>query len=76
MLLYSIRIQLTPGPEVARGRKILYSTYMYSIPYYTYGSTANLLFLGPTALIYISKERHCNEDLRSVGNLLIELVIR
>ena len=26
---------------------------MYSMPYYTYGSTANFLFLGPTALIYI-----------------------
>ena len=24
---------------------------MYSMPYYTYGSTANFLFLGPTALI-------------------------
>ena len=26
---------------------------MYSMPYYTYGSTANFLVLGPTALIYI-----------------------
>ena len=26
---------------------------MYSMPYYTYGSTANFLLLGPTALIYI-----------------------
>ena len=26
---------------------------MYSMPYYTYGSTPNFLFLGPTALIYI-----------------------
>ena len=26
---------------------------MYSMPYYTYAWTANLLFLGPTALIYI-----------------------
>ena len=42
---------------------------MYSMPYYTYGSTANFLFLGPTAHIYyISKEQRCNEDLRSVGN--------
>ena len=26
---------------------------MYSMPYYTYGSTANFLVLGPTTLIYI-----------------------
>ena len=26
--------------------------------------------------IYISKERHCNEDLFDVGNLKIEAVIR
>ena len=26
---------------------------MYSMPYYTYGSTANFVFLEPTALIYI-----------------------
>ena len=45
---------------------------MYSMPYYTYGSTANFLFLGATALIYISKERRCDEDLHSVGNFLIE----
>ena len=44
-----------------------YIVHMYSMPYYTYGSTANLLFLGPTVLIYISKERCCNEDLHSVG---------
>ena len=49
-----------------------YIVHMYSMPYYTYGSTANVLFLGPTALIYnISKERRCNEDLRSVGHFLI-----
>ena len=30
-----------------------YIVHMYSMPYYTYGSTANFLFLGPTALIYI-----------------------
>ena len=29
---------------------------MYSMPYYTYGSTANFLVLEPAALIYISKE--------------------
>ena len=44
--------------------------------YYTYGSTANFLFLGPTVLIYISKDRRCNEDLRGVGILKIERVIR
>ena len=49
---------------------------MYSMPYYTYGSTANFLVLEPTALIYISKERRCNEDQRGVGNVLIEGVIR
>ena len=32
-----------------------YTVHMYSMPYYTYGSTANFLFLGPTALIYIIK---------------------
>ena len=30
-----------------------YIVHMYSMPYYTYGSTANFLFLGPTALRYI-----------------------
>ena len=30
-----------------------YIVHMYSMPYYTYGSTANFLFLGHTALIYI-----------------------
>ena len=44
--------------------------------YYTYGSTANFLFLGPTALIYISKELRCNEDVRGIGNFQIEQVIR
>ena len=29
-----------------------YIAHMYSMPYYTYGSAANFLFLGPTALIY------------------------
>ena len=60
-----------------------YIVHMYSMPYYTYGSIANFLFLGPTALIYIyvriymyvSKERRCNEDLR-VGKFKIEQVIR
>ena len=45
---------------------------MYSMPYYTYGSTANFLFLGPTARLYISKERYCIEDLRGVGKFKIE----
>ena len=30
-----------------------YIVHMYSMPYYTYGSTANFLFLEPTTLIYI-----------------------
>ena len=30
-----------------------YIVHMYSMLYYTYGSTANFLFLGPKALIYI-----------------------
>ena len=29
-----------------------YTVHMYSMPYYTYGSTANFVFLGSTALIY------------------------
>ena len=32
-----------------------YIVHMYSVPYYTYGSTANFLFLEPIALIYIKK---------------------
>ena len=32
-----------------------YIVHMYSMPYYTYGSTTNFLVLGPTALLYISK---------------------
>ena len=56
---------------------LLFSVYgMYSMPYYTYGSTANFLVLGPTALIFISKERRCNEDQRGVGNSKIEREIR
>ena len=51
-----------------------YVVHMYSMPYYTYGSTANFIFLVPTALIYISKERHCDEDLHGVGNFKIEQV--
>ena len=30
-----------------------YIVHMYSTPYYTHGSTANFLFLEPTALIFI-----------------------
>ena len=30
-----------------------YIVHMYSMPYYTYGSTANFLFLEPTVLTYI-----------------------
>ena len=39
-------------PELHVGVKY-YIVHMYSMPYYTYGSTANFLFLEPTALIYI-----------------------
>ena len=54
-----------------------YIVHMYSMPYYTYGSTANFLVLEPTVLIYIiSKERCCNEDQRGVGNLKMGRVIR
>ena len=31
-----------------------YIVHMYSMPYYTYGSTANFLVLEPTALTYIN----------------------
>ena len=55
-----------------RKRKILYIVHMYSMPYYTYGSTASLLILEPTALIYISKEQRCNDDQRGVGNFKIK----
>ena len=49
--------------------------HMYSMPYYTYGSTANFLVLEPKHL-YISKERCYNEDQRGVGKFKIERVIR
>ena len=55
---------------------ITHSSWLMECLYYTYGSTDNFLFLGPTALIYISKERRCNEGLRGVGILKIEQVIR
>ena len=45
---------------------------MYSMSYYTYGSTANFLVLEPTALIFISKEMRSNGDLRGVNLFLIE----
>ena len=48
--------------------------HMYSMPYYSYGSTVNLLFLEPTVLLYISKERRCNEDQRGFGKIFIEQV--
>ena len=55
-----------------------YIVHMYSMPYYTYGSTANFLVSEPTVLIYmyISKERRCDEDLHGVGKFKIEQVIR
>ena len=34
-----------------------YIVLMYNIPYYTYGSIANFLFLEPTVLIYIYIEK-------------------
>ena len=48
--------------------------HMYSMPYYTCGSTANFLVLEPTALIYIyiSKEWLCDEGRHGVGNVKIE----
>ena len=49
---------------------------MYSMPYYTYGSTANFLTLEPTALILYIKRTSCNEDQRGVRNFKIERVIR
>ena len=57
---------------------ITHSSRLMECLYYTYGSTANFLFLGPTALIYIyiSKEWRCNEGLRGFGNVKIERVIR
>ena len=58
-----------------RRRKILHLVHMYSMPYYTYGSTVNFLVLEPTALTNISKERRCDEDLHGVGNFKIEQVI-
>ena len=53
-----------------------YIVHMYSMPYYTYGGTANFFFRAYSTYIYISKEQRCNEDLRGVGNFKIELVIR
>ena len=53
-----------------------YIVHMYSISYYTYGSTANFLVLEPTVLLYISKERRCDEDLYGIGNFKIEQVIK
>ena len=49
---------------------------MYSMPYYTYGSSPNFLVLEPTALIYIiiSKEWRCDKDQHGVGNFNIELI--
>ena len=46
-----------------------YIVHMYSMPYYTHGSTANFFILRAYSA---SKERCCNEDLRGVGNLKIE----
>ena len=61
-----------------RRRKILHSTYVqYAILHLRMVVyTANFLVLEPTALIYILKERRCNEDQRGVRKLKIEPVIR
>ena len=53
LILYSICIQLTPWKLRIGIKYYIVHTVMYSMPYYTYGSTANFLFLEPTALIYI-----------------------
>ena len=45
-IFYSRSVMLCVGVKY-------YIVHMYSMPYYTYGSTANFLFLGPTALICI-----------------------
>ena len=42
-------------PQKLRAGVKYYIVHMYSMPYYTYGSTANFLFLEPTALIYIKR---------------------
>ena len=39
-----------------------YIVHMYSMPYYTYGITANFLFLEPTVLIYIYIKRTVNNS--------------
>ena len=49
LILYSRSVD--PRKLCVGVKKVL----IYSMPYYTYGSTANFLFLGPTALIYIYK---------------------
>ena len=42
-------------PQKLRVGVKYYMVHMYSMPYYTYGSAANNLFLGSTALIYIKR---------------------
>ena len=49
---YSIRSCSVDPRKLHVGVKY-YIVHMYSVPYYTYGSTAHFLFLGPTVLIYI-----------------------
>ena len=48
--------------------------HMYSMPYYTYDSTANFLFLDPTALICIDQKNGAVMRIyvRGVGNFIIE----
>ena len=68
--LKSMRVQLTTGSCAA----CVYIAINYtplSMAYYAYDSTANFLSLGSTVLIYLSKERGCKKELRSVGNFEI-----
>ena len=49
--------------------------HMYSMQYYTYGNTANFLFLEPTVLIYIYQKNGAVTRINSLRNLKIERVI-
>ena len=57
-----------------------YIVHMYSMPYYTYGSTANFLFLGPTAFIKKLYQKNDavihNDAQRGFRNVKIERVSR
>ena len=47
-----------------------YIVHMYSVPYYTYGSTANFLFLEPTVFIYLYQK---NGAVMSI-NIVLEIL--